>query len=131
MPELVWSEHEVIECLGVLPETDEFFTSHYFKLVKDEFLLQMTIWQHESCIAFSISKEKDESPFISIYFVVRNNLEFINAKNFASLKFHDCIIVSSRFWVYEENKNFFDKDIFPTKLDLELCVYPRLEIKFH
>ncbi|MDQ3129510.1 MAG: hypothetical protein M3Q99_01955 [Acidobacteriota bacterium] len=133
MPELIWNEYEVIECLGVLPETEEFFTSHYFKLVKDKFILQITIWQIESCIAISISKENDEKPFLTIYFIVRDILEFMNAKNFSSLKFQDCIIVSSRFWMYEENekKNYFDKDIFPTKLNIELCVYPRLEIKFH
>ena len=133
MPEFIWNEYEVIECLGVLPETEEFFTSHYYRLVKDELLLQMTIWQHESCIAISLSRESDESSFFTIYFIVRDFLEFINTKNFSSLKFRDSIIVSSRFWMYEENdrKNYFDKDIFPTKLDIELCVYPKLQIKFH
>ena len=133
MPEFIWNEYEVIECLGVLPETEEFFTSHYYRLVKDELLLQMTIWQHESCIAISLSRESDESSFFTIYFIVRDFLEFINTKNFSSLKFRASIIVSSRCWMYEENdrKNYFDKDIFPTKLDIELCVYPKLQIKFH
>ncbi len=133
MPELICNEYEVIECLGVLPETEEFFTSHYFRLTKNELLLEITIWQHESCITISISKETDEKPFITIYFIVRDSLEFVNAKNFASLKFHNCVIVSSRFWMYQEDrkKNYFDKDIFPTELDIELCIYPRLEIKFN
>jgi hypothetical protein len=132
MPELRWNEYEVIECLGVLPEEEEFFASHYFRLIKDGLLLEMTIWQYESCIAISASKETDEKPFITLYFLVRDKVTFINEKNSAALKFQDCIVVSSRFWMYreDENKDYFDKNIFPGKLDFELHVYPGIELKF-
>jgi len=132
MPELVWNEYEVIECLGVLPETEEFFTSHYFKLIKNELVLAMTIWQIESCVAISISKETDSKPFVTIYILVRDKISFVNEKKSSYLVFRDCIVVSSEFWMHtdEEFINYFDKNIFPSKLDFELHVYPKLELKF-
>jgi hypothetical protein len=132
MPELIWNEHEVIECLGVLPETEEFFSSHYFRLTKNELLLEITIWQYESFIAVSISKETDKEPFITLYFIVRDIVEFVSAKDFSSLKFRNCVIVSNEFWMFEEDEknNYFDKDKFPTELDIELCIYPKLKLNF-
>ena len=131
MSELKWNEYEVIECLGVLPEKEEFFTSYNFRFNKDGLFLEMTIWPYESCIALSISKESDEKPFMTIYFIVRDKLEFISAKNFASLQFLDALLVSSRFWMSRPEKiqNYFDKNIFAKQTDFELIVYPRLEFK--
>lgn len=137
MPELKWNEYDLIECLGVLPEEDDFFTSHNFRLVKDELLLDMTIWQYESCIAISISKETDEIPFFSVHFLVRDEIIFINEKESAFLKFQDCFLVSSRFWMNEERMkplnekmDYFDKNDFPTKLDFELHVFPKIKLIF-
>jgi hypothetical protein len=137
MPELKWNEYDFIECFGVLPEKEEFFTSHYFRVVKDELLLEMTIWQYESCIAISISKATDKIPFFSVHFLVRDEVVFINEKESAHLKFQDCILVSSRFWMYEERmklsdkqSDYFDKETFPEKLDFELHSYPRIKLKF-
>ena len=131
MPELRWNEYEVIECLGVLPEKEEFSTSHYFKLAKDGLILEMTIWQHESCVALSFSKEDAEKPFITFYFIVRGRVEFVNERNFASLRFLDSVLVSSRFWMYDREKtgDYFKKDFFPKEADFELTVHPHFEFK--
>ena len=137
MAELKWNEYDFIECLGVLPEKEEFFTSHYFRLVKDELLLQMTIWRYESCVAISISKEFDEKPFVTFYFLVRDEVIFINEKESSFLRFQDCVIVSNRFWMNQEimkpfnqRNDYSNKDDFPSKINFELHVYPNLEIRF-
>lgn len=128
MPELKWNEYEVIECLGVLPEKEEFFTSHYFRLIENNLILEMTIWQYESLVAISISKETDEKPFITLYFIVRNEIRFINKKDFAALEFCDVVVVPIRFWMYE-NPDLFDKKVFATNFNFELTIYPQLEFK--
>ena len=132
MPALKWNEYEFIECLGVLPEKEEFFTSHYFRLVKDDLLFEMTIWQYDSCIAVSISKADDEKSFITIHFLVRDKAVFVNEKTSMKLRFQDCMIVSNRFWMSrdDDKKDYFDKSKFPTKLDIELYTYPKIELKF-
>lgn len=137
MPELKWNEYDFIECLGVLPEKEEFFTSHYFELSRDDLFLQITVWQHESCVAVSISKESDKQPFIIFHLLVRDEIIFINEKESSFLRFQNCIIVSSRFWMNREIVKLLDqqndhsnKKDFPSKIDFELHVYPRLEIKF-
>jgi hypothetical protein len=128
MPELKWNENEVIECLGVLPEKEDFFESHNFKIQKDGLILEMTIWQYESLVALSIFKENNDKPFLTLYFIVRNEIKFINEKDFASLQFCDVVVVPIRFWMYE-SPDLFDKKNCATKLNIELTVYPQLEFK--
>ncbi len=42
---LVWDQYEFIECLGVLPEVEEYETSHSFTIEKDDLRLEITIFQ--------------------------------------------------------------------------------------
>ena len=132
MPKLNWNEHEVVECLGVLSETEEFFVSHNFRLAKNDLFLEITIWQDESCVALSLSKENVEMPFLTIHFLVRDKIAFFSEKDVGFLKFQDCIIVSGRFYVYQkgESDDYFNKNKFSTELNIELHTYPRIELKF-
>ena len=131
MPELKWNDHEVVECLGVLPETDEFFASHYFKKSFGQIRLELTIWQNESLVALSLFDATGTSAFLDLDFIVRDRIEFRNETKFASLRFHDAVLVSSRFWmIYDEVKHdLFDAAKIPTKLGFELSTYPKLEFK--
>lgn len=131
MPELKWNETDVIECLGVLPETDEFFSSHSFLLNKDGLFINITIWQIESLVALSIAKDSKAVPFLDIHFVVRDRIDFINEKDYSSLIFRDCIVVSDQFWMYykSDKNDVFDKTAFTWVTDLELTVYPGFHFK--
>lgn len=128
MPQLKWNEYEVIECLGVLPEKEEFFTSHSFRTKEDGLILEMTVWQYESLVAISLLKENDDKPFFTLYFIVRDEIRFVNEKDFAGLQFRDVVVVPIRFWIYE-NPDLFDKTIYPTNLNFQLNVYPQFEFK--
>ncbi len=131
MPQLKWYEYEVIECLGVLPEQEEFFESHHFKLAKGGLILELTIYEYESLITFSLFKQTSNKPFLTLTFIIRDEIKFINEKDSASLLFKNCILVSDQFWMYQgnEGKDLFDKTKFATELDIELTVYPHLGFK--
>ncbi len=129
MPELKWREYDFVECLGILPERDEFFESHFFRMEKDDLVLEVTVWQYESVVAISLSQVSNRRCFITIYFAVRNKIEFVNEKNSAILRFCDIITVPNRFF-YLEDKDVFDRDKVKNNQNLELCIYPHLELQF-
>lgn len=129
MHSLNWDEYDFVECLGVMPEVDEFFTSHSYEFEKDGLILHMAVWQHESLIAVSLSQASNKKIFISLYFVVRREVKFVNEKESAFLSFRDCIVVPNRFWM-NDSKDIYNKEMFASNLDIELCIHPQLEIKF-
>ena len=130
MPKLDWREHEVIECLGVLPEFEEFFTSHSFRGTLGQLQFLITIWQDESLVGISLFNESEEFPFFTLHFIVRDRIEFVDDRDFVSLRFHDSVVVTSRFWNEndEGHGDLFDKNIFPTNIGFELFTHPRFEL---
>lgn len=128
MHNLIWKEFEVIECLGVLPKTDEFETSHYFKVEKNGLILEISIWQYESLIAVSIYQLKNSNPFLTFWFVVRDKIRYINDKRGSFLEFSDFLIVKNRAYYLEENKLFEELNS-STKLNLEITVEPEISFR--
>ncbi len=133
MPELKWKDHEVVECLGVMPETDEFFTSHSFQRVFDSIRLELTIWENESLVAVSLFEDQKTDPFLDLCFIVRDRVEFVSEAEFSSLRFHDSVVVTSRIWqIYDEDKrDWFDTKLLPTKIGFELATFPKFKFKVH
>jgi hypothetical protein len=128
MPELKWNQYDFIECLGVLPEVEEYETNHFFKLEKDGLILEMTIWQYESLIAVSLIQKEAEKPFLTFFFVVRDEIKFRNDKESSYLEFIDSVIVPLRFYHLSQG-DVFNKANYPTDISIELWTYPQLEIK--
>ncbi len=128
MPELRWSEHGVIECLGVLPDIDDYNTGHHFKLENKGLILEMSIWQHESLIAASIYQTGKGNPLITLWFVVRNQIRYINDKRGSFLEFSDFLFVKDRAYYIEEG-DIFEEQKFPMRLNLELAVEPEISFR--
>ena len=127
MPKLKWKEHEVVECLGVLPETDEFFSSHSFSRFFCSIRLALTVWDNESLVAISLFEDQKTDPFLDLCFIVRDRVEFVSEAEFTSLRFHDSVVVTSRFWqIYEEDRRaWFDTKLLPIKIGFELSSFPK------
>ena len=128
MPELKWNEYEFIECLGVLPEVEDYSTKHHFKIEKNGLILEISIWQYESLITISLYKTENEIPFISLCFVVRDKIRYVNYKRGSFLEFADFLLVKNRGYYIEEG-DVFVKSKFPMKLSLELTVEPEISIR--
>lgn len=128
MPQLKWNEYEVIECLGVLPEVDDYNTKHHFKVEKNGLILEISIWQYESLLAISLYQTENEMPFITLWFVVRDKIRYVNYKRGSFLEFADFLLVKNRGYYIEEG-DVFVKSKFPLKLNLELTVEPEISIR--
>ena len=131
MPELKWKEHEIVECLGVLPETNDFFTSHSFSRAFSSIHLELTIWKNERLIAVSLFEDRKTDPFLDLCFIVRDRVVFVSEVEFSSLRFHASVVVTSRFWqIYDEaKKDWFDTKFLPTKIGFELTTFPKFEFR--
>lgn len=128
MPELRWNEYEVIECLDVLPKVDDYKTGHHFKVEKNGLILEMSIWQIESFLTISLFQEKTDNPFLTIWFVVRDEIRYIKTKHSSLLEFSDFLIIKNRGYYIEEGDVFVESK-FPMKLNLELTVEPEISIR--
>src|SRR5687767_13037886 len=106
MPELKWNEYEVIECLGVLPEIDDYNIGHHFKIERNGLILEMSIWQYESLIAISLYQTGNKNPFITFWFVVRDEIRYINDKRGYFLEFNNLLVVKKRSYYIEEGDVF-------------------------
>jgi len=62
---LVWDLHEFVECLGVLPETDEDYTSHTFTVEKDGLRLDLTVFEYVGGVYIDLRREGVETPVFS------------------------------------------------------------------
>lgn len=128
MPELKWNEYEIIECLSVLPEIDDYNTGHHFKVEKNNLILKMSIWQHESLIAISLYQTGNENPFMIFWFVVRDEIRYINDKRGSFLEFSNFLIIKNRSY-YIEQGDVFEESKFPIKLNLELTIEPEISFR--
>ncbi|HEY9402311.1 MAG TPA: hypothetical protein VIQ24_06435 [Pyrinomonadaceae bacterium] len=96
MPMLVWNQYEFIECLGVVPEVEEYETAHYFKVTKDGLRLELSIFQYAGDVYLDMYCEGIETSIFKMrlldcagarYVSDRNGrevLEFAPAKSFGS-----------------------------------------------
>lgn len=130
MRELKWNKFEFVECLGAVPVYDEFFDSFTFSNVLDDLTVALTVWPWESTIAISIANDTDAEPFLSLNFVVRDQITFIKEKEFMSLQFRDSVLVSTRFWQNEKDEIEEYLNLEATmKADFELSTFPRLAFR--
>lgn len=131
MPQLKWSEHELIDGFGVLPETDEFFRSQTFQRAQDGLCFVLSVYEDESLINFSVSSASGGESFLDLFFVVRDSIRLINEKDLTALDFLDCVFVDCHLWnmLPEERIKVFDKNIIQTNTNLRLQTYPRFRFR--
>lgn len=128
MPELKWNEYDFVECLGVLPEIDDYNTGHHFKVERNDLILEMSVWQHESLIALSLYQTEKRNSFLTVWFVVRGKIQYINDKRGSFLEFNDFFIVKNRGYYIEEG-DVFEEPKFPMKLNIELTIEPEISFR--
>jgi hypothetical protein len=61
MHEFVWNQFEFIECLGVLPEVDE-YDAHTFTVERDGLRLELTVSQYDGDVYLDLRREGVETP---------------------------------------------------------------------
>lgn len=130
MHELKWNQFEIVECIGTVPVFGELLDAFTFENVLDDLCVRLSVWPWENIVAIEMARDSKVDPFFSLFFVVRDQIAFIKEEKLMSLRFLDCVIISSRFWQYErdEREKYFDFET-TMKTDFELSTFPRLALK--
>jgi hypothetical protein len=129
MPQLDWDEQEVLEYLVVLPEVEEYETSHRYTLGADGLSLRVTIWQWESAVQLTLSRDGTAEEITNFALIVRDRIRYRNEKWGEYLEFKDCVLSPDRFFhIYVGD--VFDRGLFSKGLLVKLFVRPTIRIEF-
>lgn len=128
MPKLKWNVYDFVECLGVLPEIDDYETGHHFTIEKDDLNLVLSIWQYDGLFQISLYQSKIEIPIISFYLAVRDEVKYINDKRGSYLTFQNCSVVASDYPLAANGK--FQDGNSNNFLTMELTIEPHINIRF-
>ena len=130
MPELDWNPDEVLECLAVFPEVEEYEVSHKYTVTDGVLTLVLTIWQLESVAEFVLSRTVTGEEVTRFCLVIRDGIRHRNEKfGEESLEFRDCIFAPREFY-YLDIGDVFDRKLYPVGVNAELSVYPHITIRF-
>ena len=127
MPELQWDEVDFLECLEVVPEIEEFWTSYFYEVRRDEMVLALTVYPIESLVCLSLYQHDHENLLIELAIFVHGEVRYINDKRGEYLEFAECILAPCRS-SYREEISVWDK-VAP-QWTLELAVKPQISIRY-
>ena len=130
MLELNWNELEVMECFAVMPEIEDYETSHTYLLNDGLLALLITFWQYESTVQFTLSRLATEEVVTSFALVVRDGVYDRNEKYGEFLQFRDCVLTPSRFYMEQDMDDVFDTGLRPKGIDMDLYARPTIRLLF-
>ncbi len=78
---LKWNKYEFIECLGVLPQTEEDETVHIFRVAKEGLRLEIAVFQYEADVRLELYKEGLESPLFLAQIISCPSARYVADKN--------------------------------------------------
>ncbi len=94
---LVWNEYEFVECLGVLPEVEEYETSHFFRVEKDGLRLLLSVFQYDGDVYLDLYREGIEPPLFSMRLIGCEGARYVNEKGGEWLEFAPAKSFGSRY----------------------------------
>lgn len=118
MPELIWDEHQFVECLGVLPTIDEYESGYHFSVLKHGLRLELSVFPYSSDICISIFRDGIESPIIDFQITECSGTQFIDDKRGKYLEFAPSQVFGDR----------FERD-FQIPVGVKLSVEPTIHIE--
>ena len=78
---LKWSEHEFVECLGVLPEVGRDGLSHAFRVEKDGLRLELVVFQYDADVRVEVYKQGLDAPIFRTQIMSCPGVGYVSEKN--------------------------------------------------
>jgi len=130
MPLLDWNHTDFIECLEVLPKSEDVETEQVFSIQREGLALDVSVWPLESVVYLDLHRVESEQSLIGMALFVRGPVEFIKEKNIECLRFHNAIPVPNRFSYMDFEEDLHDPDAISYGLTAVLRVNPDIVIEF-
>lgn len=94
---LVWNQYEFVECLGVLPDVEEYETSHSFIVEKDGLRLSLTVFQYAGDVYIDLYREGVGPSVFSMRLLGCEGARYMNDKSGEYLEFAPAKSFGSRY----------------------------------
>jgi hypothetical protein len=78
---LVWNEYEFIECLGVVPEVEEYETAHHFKVLRDGLRLELSVFQYDGDVFLDLYREGIEASIFKMHLLDCAGARYVSDRN--------------------------------------------------
>ncbi len=130
MPQLDWDPTDFIECLEVLPETNEFETEQFFKVQRDGLSLLVSVWPLESVVYLDLQRVGSETSIIGLALFVRGRIECVKEKDLEYLRLHNALPTPSRFSYMDFEEDIHSVDSLSYGLTVRLQVKPDIQVEF-
>lgn len=128
MQNLRWDEFEVLECLEVVPESEEDGVWFSYSVVQKHTALNLMVWPIESLIQISLLDTSNQLPVIDFSLITREGVFRKKYSELDCLEIRDCIIVPNDFQ-WSDSVDMFDKKVWPYGISFEITIKPQIQIK--
>jgi len=127
MPQLRWNKVDVLECLGVLPEVEEYETKFEYAVTRDGLVLLITVVPYESVVELRLRRADSSEDILALAVLVLGEIEYKREKAGDFLQMLGSRIVVSRFYYTREGDEAILKS---PAVDVELRVDPDIRVSF-
>ena len=128
MPELRWNQTDLLECFGVLPETEEYGTYFGYTVTRDGLELLATVRPYESVIDLRLRRENGTEDLLGFTLFVGGAVEYKREKKRDFVRVTSCRVVADRLYYMHEGGAGAVSEA--TLLDVEIAVDPDIRITF-
>jgi hypothetical protein len=98
MPEFVWNQYDLIECLAVLPEEEEYGIGCHFTVWRDGIRLLLSIYQYDAEIWLSLYRGESKESLFTIRMIDCSGMRFVkNPKGNDYLEFAVAKVFGGRY----------------------------------
>lgn len=127
MSELKWDKTGFLECLGVLPETEEYETYFGYTIERKGLILLVIVRPHEGVIDLRLRRDNAEADIINFSLLVGGKVKYKRYKAGDFLLFPSCRMVADRFYYMREGGA--ESVTQSTLMDVEVAVDPDIMIR--
>lgn len=126
---LHYDDHDVLECLGALPQflyDDYPDLGAWYQTENDGLVLRILFIRYDGCIEITLTRSGQKRPLVNLVLFVRGRIER-KSETYADgtwrdwLEFSECVIGSSRYERPSEKE--------PGRVTVELSAYPQIELQ--
>lgn len=128
MRDLQWDELDFLECLGVVPDEDEYSTYFSYKVLTGDMRLDLTVFPLESVVCLTLSQGTAERPLLDLGLYVRGEARHVNDMRGEYLEFQDSVVVPSNYTPrQDDDASSREHTVFG--ITLQLAVKPSISVR--
>ncbi|WP_110513854.1 hypothetical protein [Herpetosiphon llansteffanensis] len=130
MSDLKWDVIDLIDALEVLPEEDDYQTHYRFTFERLGLTAMLDLWPLEATALIELQQTDSANQIIKFGLYIRQSIRLIRQGKNSLLCFHDCMMTSRRFWMYDSAGGLSTTQLWEKPLNCYLQAKPTIHCWF-